>query len=164
MKKVFIFLLLHQFLIALSIKVPGFVPYVSQKFLYNICGGENISPKIIVTKIPKETKSLSITIFDPDAPKVGGWWHWAIFNLPPQTIIKKNIKPNQFLQLKNDYGKFGYGGPCPPPGKPHHYIITLYALKEKVHFSKNTSIKNALKAITPLIIKKVQAVGIYQRK
>ena len=89
MKKVFIFLLLHQFLIALSIKVPGFVPYVSQKFLYNVCGGENISPKIIVTKIPKETKSLSITIFDPDAPKVGGWWTGQFLICPHKLLLKK---------------------------------------------------------------------------
>lgn len=152
-----------QIAFALSIQAPNFTPKVDKKFVYNLCGGENLSPKILIKDIPANTKSLAVTIFDPDAPKFGGWWHWAIFNLPVKNEIKEGIKANEFLQLRNDYGEFGYGGPCPPPGKAHHYVITLYALKDKIEISKNSSIKKALKIIKPLIIKKAQTIGLYGR-
>ncbi len=155
--------ILMQAAFAFSIQVPNFAPKVSKKFVYKLCGGENISPQILLKEIPKETKSLAVTIFDPDAPRIGGWWHWAAFNLPVSNEIKEGVRPNEFLQLKNDYKEFGYGGPCPPPGKPHRYIITVYALKKMVDFPKNVSIKRALELINPLIIKKTQIVGKYGR-
>ncbi len=158
-----LFLVLINSAFALSIEASGFAPKVSKRYVYKMCGGENISPKIIIKDIPKEAKSLAVTIYDPDAPKVGGWWHWAAFNLPLSNEIKEGIKANEFLQLKNDYGNFGYDGPCPPPGKPHRYIVTVYALKEKVSFSKNTPIKKALKLIKALVIDKTQITGLYGR-
>ncbi len=163
MKKVIFLIIFSQVIFAFSIQAPNFAPKVNKKFVYNLCGGQNISPKIIVKDIPKEAKSLAVTIFDPDAPRIGGWWHWAAFNLPAGNEIKEGIKADEFLQLKNDYGTFGYGGPCPPPGKPHRYIITVYALKDKVSFSKTIPIKKALELIKPLIIKKAQIVGKYGR-
>ncbi len=164
MKFILILLVTLQTLFALTLEAPTFIPVVLKKHIYSLCGGENISPEILVYNIPSKSKSLALTIFDPDAPRPQGWWHWAIFNLPINNKIKEGIAADAFLQLKNDYGNFGYGGPCPPKGKPHHYIVTLYALKEKVNFPKETPILKALGIIKPLILEKAKIIGIYQRK
>ncbi len=151
-----LFLLLAINLFAFEISSPwsGEIP---KKYALKRCGGENISPPITLKNLPKNTKSIAVTIFDIDVP----WLHWAIFNLDKK--IPQNIKPNQYLQLKNSYGFFGYGGPCPPNGV-HRYILIVYALKDKVHFSNKTSIKKALKIIKPLIIEKKEIVGKFKHK
>lgn len=101
------------------------------------CQGENISPLLQWTGAPSATKSLAVTVYDPDAPTGSGWWHWVVFNLPPsvselpknagQTALK--LLPQAALQSRTDYGKTGYGGACPPTGDaPHHYQFTVWAL------------------------------------
>lgn len=101
------------------------------------CNGENISPQLSWINIPKGTKSFAITMYDQSAPTGGGFWHWIIFDIPPkvQTIpsgagdVTKNLLPNSCIQSKSDYGSYGYGGPCPPPGHGFHlYLITVHAL------------------------------------
>ncbi|HCM83546.1 MAG TPA: phosphatidylethanolamine-binding protein [Rhodospirillaceae bacterium] len=99
------------------------------------CSGENISPELKFSDIPAGTKSLALTVYDPDAPTGSGWWHWVIFNIKPDT---KNIAagasgtdkmPTGAIESITDYGAPGYGGACPPEGdKPHRYIFTLFAL------------------------------------
>ena len=103
--------------------------------VYSKCGGGNASPALSWRGAPAGTKSFAITAFDPDAH--GGWWHWIVYNIPPGTSAlpagagdpKKGQMAAGAVQGRNDYGSVGYGGPCPPPGKPHHYNFTLYALK-----------------------------------
>jgi Raf kinase inhibitor-like YbhB/YbcL family protein len=101
------------------------------------CTGKNISPSLKWTDAPKDTKSFALTVYDPDAPTGSGWWHWIIFNIPADVNElktdagnpEKNIAPKGSVQSMTDFGKPGYGGPCPPVGdKPHRYIFTLYAL------------------------------------
>jgi Raf kinase inhibitor-like YbhB/YbcL family protein len=101
------------------------------------CTGKNISPSLKWTDAPMKTKSFALTVYDPDAPTGSGWWHWVIFNIPADaTELKtdagnpqKNIAPKGSVQSMTDFGKPGFGGPCPPVGdKPHRYIFTLYAL------------------------------------
>lgn len=102
------------------------------------CQGGNISPALSWSGAPAGTKSYAVTVYDPDAPTGSGWWHWVVFNIPasasglpknagnPQT----NLLPSGSIQSRTDFGKPGYGGPCPPEGdKPHRYVITLHALK-----------------------------------
>ena len=69
-----------------------------------------------------------------------GWWHWLVFDLPANTRelpanagnIALKLSPTGSVQSVTDYGKPGYGGPCPPKGHgDHRYIITVYALKVK---------------------------------
>lgn len=102
------------------------------------CKGSNISPALIWKNAPKETKSFALTVYDPDAPTGSGWWHWLVINIPADAkeLVQgagdvANAKaPAGSLQTRTDYGKPGWGGPCPPAGdKPHHYIFTLHALK-----------------------------------
>lgn len=101
------------------------------------CDGADESPSISWTAPPAGTKSLALTVLDPDAPGET-FTHWVIFNLPPNTaglpegVPKQGQLASGARQGKTDFGKVGYGGPCPPPGKPHHYVFTLYALDTEI--------------------------------
>jgi Raf kinase inhibitor-like YbhB/YbcL family protein len=118
------------------------------------CTGGNISPALSWSGAPNGTKSFAITIYDPDAPTGSGWWHWVVFNIPPDTTVlpkdagdvTKRSMPNGAIQSRTDFGANGYGGPCPPPGdKPHHYQITVFAVDvDKLPDAKNDSASAAL--------------------
>ncbi|HEX5459417.1 MAG TPA: YbhB/YbcL family Raf kinase inhibitor-like protein [Steroidobacteraceae bacterium] len=100
------------------------------------CHGGNISPALSWTHPPAGTRSFAVLMFDPDAPG-GGWWHWAAFDIPAGvTSLQagagnpgRHLLPAGAIQARNDFGSPGYGGPCPPPGPPHHYHLMLYALR-----------------------------------
>ena len=106
--------------------------------VFSGCGGGNQSPALSWSGAPKDTQSYAVTIFDPDAPTGSGWWHWTVVNIPASvTSLPENAGaanssslPAGAVQGRTDFGFSNYGGPCPPKGdKPHHYIITVYALK-----------------------------------
>lgn len=116
------------------------------------CTGKNISPRLNWTNAPANTKSFAVTLFDPDAPTGSGWWHWQIVNIPAGVNgLKKdagnpakNIAPAGSLQIQNDFGARGFGGPCPPPGsRAHHYEFTVYALSVD-HLNVKADSSNAL--------------------
>ena len=102
------------------------------------CAGGNVSPSLSWKNPPPGTKSFAITAYDPDAPTGSGWWHWVMFNIPATVTAipagagnaETGKAPRGAVQSKTDFGKAGYGGPCPPKGdKPHRYIFSIYALK-----------------------------------
>lgn len=111
------------------------------------CQGGNISPALSWTGAPADTKSFAVTVYDPDAPTGSGWWHWVVFNIPANvTQLPRNagdpqakMLPAGSIQSRTDFGKPGYGGPCPPTGdKPHRYQFTVYALKtDKLPLDEN---------------------------
>lgn len=110
--------------------------------LLDACGGGNIAPALAWKDAPEGTRSFAVTVFDPDAPTANGWWHWAVVNLPVATAaLERGAKPPAgALQLRNDFGAAGYSGPCPPPGKPHRYEFTVWALKsDKLRLDAKTS-------------------------
>ncbi|MBI5520595.1 MAG: kinase inhibitor [Desulfovibrio sp.] len=99
------------------------------------CTGGNVSPQLAWTGAPAGTKSFALTMYDPDAPTGSGWWHWVVFNIPAAARELPRgagsggaVLPAGAVQSRTDFGKPGYGGPCPPPGKPHRYVLTLFAL------------------------------------
>lgn len=109
---------------------------VDQAVVYdkNGCGGKNRSPQLQWRDAPAATKAFAVTMFDLDAP-TPGWWHWAVAGIPATVrSLPTNASASGFLsrihaiEARNDYDSNGYGGPCPPPGKPHRYVITVYAL------------------------------------
>lgn len=110
---------------------------IGNAFVYdkNGCHGLNHSPQLQWSGEPAGTKSFAVTMFDIDAPGPG-WWHWAVagipatvHSLPSQTSGSSHLKRLHAIEARNDYDDAaGYGGPCPPPGKPHRYVITVYAL------------------------------------
>lgn len=109
------------------------------------CTGLNISPDLYWENPPKDTKSFAITMYDPDAPTGSGWWHWLVFDIPNTVTnlvedagnFEKKLLPKDIIQSVTDFGKAGYGGPCPPQGHGFHtYIITIHALKvEKLNLN-----------------------------
>lgn len=107
------------------------------------CTGQNISPEVQWSGVPAGTKSLALQVYDPDAPSGSGFWHWAVYNLPPDSNGLARGAGNSpttlplgafggntdFLDTGATGGNGNYGGPCPPQGDaPHRYIFTLYAL------------------------------------
>ncbi|MDQ6770857.1 MAG: YbhB/YbcL family Raf kinase inhibitor-like protein [Gemmatimonadota bacterium] len=111
------------------------------------CNGQNISPAIEWSSAPAGTKSFAVTMYDPDAPTGSGWWHWMMYNIPASTTSlaagagNGRNAPNGSVAGPTDFGKKEYGGPCPPVGdKPHHYHITVFALKtEKLDVPGNAT-------------------------
>jgi hypothetical protein len=101
------------------------------------CTGGNVSPALSWSNPPPGTRSFALLAYDPDAPTGSGWWHWLAYNIPADTTSlpagagdpKKSRMPAGTVQGRTDFGTTGYGGPCPPPGKPHHYYFWLYALR-----------------------------------
>jgi Raf kinase inhibitor-like YbhB/YbcL family protein len=123
---------------------------IGEKQVFNSfgCTGENESPQLAWTDAPKDTKSFVLTVYDPDAPTGSGWWHWVVYNIPADTKelaagvgSGKGELPAGAVQGNTDFGKPGYGGPCPPEGdKPHRYIFTLYALKtDKIEVAEGST-------------------------
>ncbi len=100
------------------------------------CSGGNHSPEVAWRDPPSGTKSFALTLYDPDAPTGSGWWHWVVVNIPASVSglpadagSDSGALPAGAIQTRTDFGKPGFGGACPPAGsKPHHYILTLYAL------------------------------------
>lgn len=107
------------------------------------CSGGNVSPALTWSGVPVGTKSLALQVHDPDAPTGSGFWHWAVYDIPPTTTSLARGAGNSPAALPGgayggqtdfrDTGATGvngnYGGPCPPTGdKPHRYVFTLYAL------------------------------------
>ncbi len=113
---------------------PGSTVPLVHVYDRNGCRGRNVSPALAWRDPPAGTRSFAVLIYDSDAP--GGWWHWLVIDIPadvralpagagdPQGLGL----PGGSVQTRNDYGSTGYGGPCPPPGRPHHYHLRLYAL------------------------------------
>lgn len=112
------------------------------------CSGKNISPALMWKNAPAKTKSFALTVYDPDAPTGSGFWHWVVFNIPTSATslpknagdVKANLAPAGAVQSRTDFGVPGWGGPCPPPGKPHRYIFTVFAVDvDHIDASADTS-------------------------
>src|SRR4026208_1353047 len=98
---------------------------IPDKFTYD---GRNVSPPLQWNDAPSGTQSFAMICDDPDAP-LGTWVHWVLFNLPAElTGLNEGVAAHVGIQGKNDFRRLGYGGPSPPPGKPHRYFFKVYAL------------------------------------
>lgn len=124
------------------------------------CEGRNISPHLCWGPAPKGTKSFALSCIDPDAP-MGDFVHWLACNIPVNVNeIRKGQKPPG-TELENDFGRTGYGGPCPPSGK-HRYFFVLYALDtEKLD---GIASGNFLEVVGEHTLAKAELVGLYQKK
>ena len=132
------------------------------------CDGEDISPEIGWKNIPEGTKSIMILMYDPDAP--GGYFiHWVIYNIPahvtelPEGESGRNKRSTIGIEAINDFGRVGYGGPCPPPGKPHRYYFIVFALDSYLNIGKNVRALDVLKAAKGHILAYGEIMGKYGR-
>ncbi|MCM8779396.1 MAG: YbhB/YbcL family Raf kinase inhibitor-like protein [Candidatus Omnitrophica bacterium] len=163
----FFFFLLSRLVFALEIESNSFRhnEFIPQRFT---CEGENVSPHLSWRDIPEGTESFAIICDDPDAP-MGTWVHWVIYDIPKEVKeFKEGTPPQGELPLGakqgvNDFGKLGYGGPCPPPGKPHHYFFKIFALKRKLNLPPGLTKQKLLEAMEGYIIEKTELVGRYKR-
>ena len=111
------------------------------------CAGGNSSPHLKWSDVPAGTKSFAVTCFDPDAPTGSGFWHWVVVNIPPSVTelplgaSGSGKLPAGSMEVRTDFGKPGYGGPCPPKGDhPHRYLFTVHAVSmDKLPVTADTS-------------------------
>ena len=132
------------------------------------CDGRDISPPIMWDSIPENTQSLALICDDPDAP-MGTWVHWVIYNIRPipkelpAKILSEEKTPFEARQGINDFGKIGYGGPCPPTGT-HRYFFKLYALDTKLNLEGKITKEKLLAAMKNHILAQAELIGRYQRQ
>ncbi len=130
--------------------------------------GPDVSPELSWSGVPEGTKSFALICDDPDAP-VGDWVHWVIYNISrevqslPEQILKQEILDSGIKQGRNDFGNTGYGGPMPPPGKPHRYFFKIYALDSELDLAPGLTKRALLKAIEGQILEIAELMGIYKR-
>ena len=124
------------------------------------CEGENVNPPLEISDIPEDTKSLALIMEDPDAPG-GDFTHWLIWNVSPSEEIAENS--NQGISGMNDFGKTGYGGPCPPSGV-HHYYFKIYALDKELNISAGESKAALLEGMNGHILATGELMGRFKKK
>jgi hypothetical protein len=133
------------------------------------CDGVDCSPPLSWDGVPDGTQSIALIVDDPDAPDPAApkrvWVHWVLYNLPAATRqLAEAVKqlPPGTLEGKNDWGKTGYGGPCPPIGR-HRYFFKLYALDTKLPDLHKPTKAELEKAMQGHILEKVEIIGTYER-
>ena len=133
------------------------------------CEGKNISPPLRWSNAPSAAQSLALIVDDPDAPG-GTWVHWVLYDLPQtndtllEDLPKSQYTPQGAKQGLNDFKHLGYGGPCPPPGKPHRYMFKLYALDVALNLNPGATKRDLESAMEKHILAEGRLMGTYKRK
>ena len=132
------------------------------------CSGEDVSPALNWTDAPAHARSLALIADDPDAP-AGTWTHWILWNIPahstslPEGVPATEALDNGARQGRNDFGRIGYGGPCPPPGRPHRYFFRLYALDSVLDLKSGAGRSELESAMKPHIVAHTEWMGMFKR-
>jgi Raf kinase inhibitor-like YbhB/YbcL family protein len=146
--------------------------FVPASMVYNHkdsgCSGGNQSPQLSWTGVPKKTKSFAVLTLDITAI----FWHWGMYNISATTTtLPQNAgtpKSKYGIEVLNDWaiyfgkGNRGYDGPCPPPGKPHHYVFTVYALDTTLKLPRSAHVENLDLAIRGHILGSASITGLYK--
>jgi Raf kinase inhibitor-like YbhB/YbcL family protein len=131
------------------------------------CEGADISPELAWAEPPAGTRALALIMDDPDAPR-GTFVHWVLYDLPPDTrslaerLAKDRQLANGARQGRNDFGKIGYNGPCPPRDAAHRYCFKLYALGCKTVLKSGATKSELERAIKDHILAHAELVGRFQ--
>jgi Raf kinase inhibitor-like YbhB/YbcL family protein len=126
------------------------------------CDGEDIAPPLAWSGAPAGVRAFALIADDPDAP-AGTWVHWVLINLPGTATALPEAAA-QAAPGSNDFRKTGYGGPCPPPGNPHRYVFTLYALDGALALKAGPTKADVERAMLGHILGTAQLVGTYARQ
>lgn len=130
--------------------------------------GDDMSPPLSWSEPPEGVRSLALICDDPDAPR-RTFTHWVLFNLPAETRgLSENIPTDKKLadgacQGTNDFPAIGYGGPAPPPGKPHRYYFKLYALDQQLDLQAGATKEEVVAAMHGHILGQAELMGTYKR-
>jgi Raf kinase inhibitor-like YbhB/YbcL family protein len=134
------------------------------------CDGQDISPPLVWSGVPKKAEGLTLIADDPDAPR-GTWVHWVLFNLPAdvtklvEDVPSRETLENGARQGMNDFKKIGYGGPCPPKGHgAHRYFFKIYALDTKLDLQSGATKDQLLRATDGHVLAGGQLMGKYSRQ
>ncbi len=130
------------------------------------CVGKDVSPELSWSEPPAGTQSLALVVDDPDAPS-GTFTHWLLYDLPPSTRqLAEGASQGELpgaRQGRNDFGNNGYGGPCPPPGKPHRYYFKLYALDKQLGLKSGANRQQLEQAVQTHILAHAEVTGTFRR-
>ena len=125
------------------------------------CTGAGMSPPLAWKHAPARAVELALIMEDPDTP-IGTFVHWVVAGIRPKPpSIAGDAEPAGAVQGANGTGQPGWRAPCPPPGPPHHYIFTLYALKKKVTLPPGGNADTLRGAMEGRIIGQAKLVGRY---
>jgi len=133
--------------------------------------GQDVSPALAWAPVPESAASFALVCRDPDAPS-GTFIHWVVYNIPPakeglaglpEALPKADKLTNGTIQGRNDFGRFGYNGPKPPPGKPHRYFFDLFALDTMLPVEPEVSAARLQAMMTGHVIATAELMGTYQR-
>lgn len=132
------------------------------------CDGPDLSPELLWDEPPTGTQSFCLIADDPDAP-AGTWVHWVYFEIPakarslPEGVAKSAELKDGSRQGRNDFGRVGYGGPCPPRGAAHRYFYKLYALNARLGLPSGATKADVERAMKDKILGQAQLMGKYKR-
>ena len=126
------------------------------------CDGSDTSPPLQIADIPSGAKSLALIVDDPDAPN-GLFTHWMVWNIPPQAGAIAEGSTPKGVQGTNDFGKSGYGGPCPPSGA-HRYYFKVFALDRELDLPFGAKRGQVDAAMKGHIVAQGELMGRYSRK
>jgi hypothetical protein len=150
---------------------PAFAPSASIPRKYT-CDGQNVSPPLEWKNAPEGTSTIAVIMDDPDAP-AGVWVHWVIYDAPSakgalaEGLPKKEVLPDGSKQGFSggviEFEGIGYGGPCPPKGKPHRYVFRAYALGSATGLAPRATKDQVLKAAEGKTLARAELVGLYGR-
>lgn len=127
------------------------------------CDGANVSPPLSLAGVPEDAQSIALIVDDPDAPR-GDWVHWTVWNISPDTRdTPENTVPAGATEGLTDFGKPGYGGPCPPSGT-HRYQFKAYALDTMLDLPSSARKADLERAMAGHILAQTVLVGTYRRQ
>lgn len=128
------------------------------------CGGQNRSPQLSWSAVPRGAVSFALIIHDVDAPHPGGFYHWVLYDLPRGTrFVRSGTTPAGAAEGVNGTGATGYFGPCPPPGRLHHYHITLYALDTRIRAAQPLTAPQLLDRMRGHVLAQAEIVGVFAK-
>lgn len=153
---------------AVQVTSPAFAEGGSIPSKYT-CDGQDVSPPIKWNSVPDGTQSIALIADDPDAPN-GTWVHWVVYDLPPslrelpeKVPSDEEILGNGGRQGITDFGRIGYGGPCPPSGT-HRYYFKVYALDRVLGLSPGATKGQLLKAMEGHLLAEGHLMAKYARR
>lgn len=127
------------------------------------CDGADVAPPLELSGVPSESAELALIMEDPDAPG-GTFVHWVLWGVDGSvTSFPEGGVPDGAVHGRTSFGRDRYGGPCPPPGDPHRYIFTVYALSASPDLAPGASADELRTAIEGSTLAEGSLTGMYGR-